>query len=77
MSPGSTGGESPGAIKQQIIGLIHAVAYLRGDCLLLDAHTGSAPSHVLLAAEVERFWCCAVPLIVVNTLVILVKLIFG
>lgn len=27
---GGPAGESPGAVKQQIIGLIHAVAYLRG-----------------------------------------------
>ncbi|KAK9915647.1 hypothetical protein WJX75_002112 [Coccomyxa subellipsoidea] len=47
MSGGSAIGPGPGALKQQTIGLLHAVAYLR------------------------------VPLIALNALVILVKLLFG
>ena len=31
MHSGGGVGESPGAIKQQVIGLIHAVSYLKGN----------------------------------------------
>lgn len=35
MNSGGGGMESTGAVKQQIIGLIHAIAYLRGRSLFL------------------------------------------
>lgn len=47
MHSGGGVGEGPGAVKQQVIGLIHAVSYLK------------------------------VPLIAVNSMVIVVKIVFG
>lgn len=63
----------PNALKSQLIGGLHAVAYLRGmicksDCSTLVLHQAVLSEHVM---------GLAVPLIVVNTIVILVKLVFG
>lgn len=80
MHTGPTG-ETPGAIKQQIIGLIHAIAYLRGMSEAVHSASFACTSFWLECATKIRNWTrsvlAAVPLIAVNTLVILVKIIFG
>ncbi len=59
----------PNALKSQMIGGLHAVAYLRGDYdQMLRSLTHCMLTNVL---------ACAVPLIAINTVVILVKLVFG
>jgi len=78
MSGGNGIGPGPGAIKQQTIGLLHAIAYLRG-----ELHWNEALFQSLKFAcafpmiGVDDGACVAVPLIAINTLVILVKLLFG
>ena len=70
----SMGHQHPGAIKQQTIGLLHAIAYLRGEL------TGASSCKLSLGVSAIRLTMdceCAVPLIASNAVVILVKLLFG
>lgn len=78
MSGGNGIGPGPGAIKQQTIGLLHAIAYLRGElqemrqCCECLEFVSAFP-----IIGVDDGACVAVPLIAINALVILVKILFG
>ena len=67
------GHQHPGAIKQQTIGLLHAIAYLRGEPVLQPCSCQPAACDSSLRTSCG----CAVPLIASNAVVILVKLLFG
>ena len=79
MSGGNGIGPGPGAIKQQTIGLLHAVAYLRGRIADIQYSTTCTKQRVAFPRRVfsDNCLCLAVPLIAINALVILVKLLFG
>lgn len=80
-------GPSPNALKYQIIGTLHAAAYMRGApraaaCVPPPLACSTSACCVrrrraVLTGLPPRTPSPAVPLIVINTVVILVKLLFG
>ena len=83
-------GPSPNALKYQVIGTLHAAAYMRGEgCggwrgatgLPCCCHCEWHYARLLCEPLTEAAHGCpvptAVPLIVMNTLVVFVKLVFG
>ena len=88
-------GPSPNALKYQVIGTLHAAAYMRGGsgggspgdpsglpcrcrCCCCQVALCAVPCELLTGVAPHACPApAAVPLIVMNTLVVFVKLVFG
>lgn len=76
MGGGDGSGPGHNALKNQVVGFLFAAAYLRGACHAVCWVFCVRDSQWLENAA-ERWDDDAVPLIVINVMTILVKIIFG